>query len=357
VNNVSFGRYLEGQLETGTLKLIEEKKAIAEISNLKKSRKIFESFDARQAEIDQDREAIEEIRKQLDANQPDKTLNSSWDDIKSELDIIEKNKSNEIAKVKSLHEERINLQKEIDDLYQARKQKIEVFRQNKEEYFASIQEERKRKQEEFKRRKEQEEIEKLQAAAERERELAEIPAFVEEIQVCTNLIHFLSQYSSNKTSVQATPSKVAARNVRAVENAIPEGAKVLVRKTDREEEDLFFSGKNNKKGKKNKPSNEQTKQPGVLKLPLSIMEEFWRIKVEVPVSTADADKTIEAIKEKKSWFEENQKKATAENQAKAEKKIQALLSSKATKTELADTVNESNDSLAGEESVTVEDME
>ncbi|KAI9143853.1 hypothetical protein BKA69DRAFT_1059377 [Paraphysoderma sedebokerense] len=319
---------LERELESGTLKLIEEKKAINEISNLRKSRKIFETFDARQEEIDKDRQAVEEIRKQLDATKPDGNLNSSWEEIKTELDAIEKDQNSEYSKLKSFYDERNKLQSEIDELFKTRKAKHEDFRKAKEEHYAAVREERIRRQEEEKQRREQWEEGKRQAAAERERELAEVPAFADEIQVCKNLIGFLQQYTTTSTPSSTASVATTTSNLRQVDNSIPEGATVLGRKSDRDEEGYFMGAT-----KKNKKTKTQSKQATTFKFPLSIMEDFWKIKVDVPVQVSDTEKTIDAIKEKQAWFQENQDRVTAENKARAEAKIQALLAGKQQKDE------------------------
>jgi hypothetical protein len=87
------------------MKLVEEKKALNEISVLKKSRKNLESFSGQQASIDADKATIEEIRANMDSPEA-KAINDKFSAAKAELDTI-KAASDESNKGRdSLFEER-----------------------------------------------------------------------------------------------------------------------------------------------------------------------------------------------------------------------------------------------------------
>ena len=58
-------RNQERQIESGSLTLTGEKKAIADISASKRARKTVEGFEVEQAAIDADRAKADELRKQL----------------------------------------------------------------------------------------------------------------------------------------------------------------------------------------------------------------------------------------------------------------------------------------------------
>lgn len=82
-------RNLDRQVESGMMKLVEEKKALNEISTLKKSRKAFDTFTAQQAAIDADKAKIDAIRAGMD-NPEAKAISDKFNALRSELDTINK---------------------------------------------------------------------------------------------------------------------------------------------------------------------------------------------------------------------------------------------------------------------------
>ncbi|ORY08105.1 hypothetical protein K493DRAFT_309914 [Basidiobolus meristosporus CBS 931.73] len=326
---------LEHQLESGSLKLIEEKRVVNEISNLKKSRKNAESFEAQQQSIDEDKKKIEDLKVLLD-DPKNKALNDEYNAIQAELDELSKGRESERNKRNELFNERNRLQKELDTIYNRKRAVQDAYRHANNEYYKWQQEDRTRRQEQFRVKKQQEIEEQKAAAAAQERELAEIPAFLEEINNCDTLLNFLQQYSSDQSAPEKTDNVAALANLNIREpdtsNNVPEGF-VLKKKSD----DDYFAG--GKASKKNKNKNKNEAKASTFKLPLSIMEQLWALKLDVPVSAADCDKTIAAIKEKKKWFEDNQERVTAQNKAKAEAKIAALNKSEEAETEVAEAAN------------------
>lgn len=59
-------RSLDRQIESGSMKLVDEKKALAEITTLRRSRKTLEASGSIDDAIAADRAKIDELRKQLD---------------------------------------------------------------------------------------------------------------------------------------------------------------------------------------------------------------------------------------------------------------------------------------------------
>ncbi|KAK9767942.1 multicopy suppressor of BFA (Brefeldin A) [Basidiobolus ranarum] len=326
---------LENQLESGSLKLIEEKRVVNEISNLKKSRKNAESFEAQQQSIDEDKKKIEELKVLLD-DPKNKALNDEYNAIQAELDTLSKGRESERAKRNELFNERNKLQKELDAIYNNKRAVQDAYRNANNEYYKWQQEDRTRRQEQFRLKKQQEVEEKKAAIAAQERELAEVPAYLDEINSCDTLLNYLQQYSSDQSAAEKTEevSAPSTLNIREPDtnNNVPEGF-VLKKKSD----DEYFVG--GKASKKNKNKNKNEPKASTFKLPLSIMEQMWELKLDVPVSAGDADKSIVAIKEKKQWFKENQERVTAENKAKAEAKIAALNKNQETATEAVEATN------------------
>jgi uncharacterized coiled-coil DUF342 family protein len=79
---------LEKTLTSGTLKLIEEKKTVAEISSLKKSRKTLEALGSQASAIEGEKQNLDSLRAELNALDPKrKLINDEYDAIKNELKV------------------------------------------------------------------------------------------------------------------------------------------------------------------------------------------------------------------------------------------------------------------------------
>ena len=78
-------RSLNAQVESGQMKLVDEKKALAEISNLRRSRKTLEASGSVDDAIAADRARIDELRKLLDDPEARK-VSDQFDALKKEMD-------------------------------------------------------------------------------------------------------------------------------------------------------------------------------------------------------------------------------------------------------------------------------
>lgn len=87
------------------MKLVDEKKALNEISTLKKTRKAVESFSTQQALIDADKAKIDEIRAGLDDPEA-RALSDKFTAAKAELDAIHKVNDESSKGRDTLYEER-----------------------------------------------------------------------------------------------------------------------------------------------------------------------------------------------------------------------------------------------------------
>ncbi|KAG0324355.1 hypothetical protein BGZ99_001921 [Dissophora globulifera] len=314
---------LERQVESGSIKLVEEKRILTEISSLKKAKKTVEASQAQQAAIDADKAAIAALKETID-DQTAKALSTEYDVIQAELDEISKAKDEVWKKRNDLFDERTRLQKELDAEYQRKKTVNDEYFDSLREYNKFHQEEQVRKREEYQAKKQQELEEKRLAIAKEERELAEIPAYTNEIITCESVYKYLLQFTKDEKYVAEAAATTAVSspnpNIRQVDASanVPSGA-MLTKKADKEEE-VFFVGKS----KKNKAPKEKKVEGTSFKLPLAVLEQLVELKVVVPTSPADLSKTLDALNEKKAYFKANQEKATADNKRKAEERIAKL---------------------------------
>ncbi|KAJ3107147.1 hypothetical protein HDU97_004840 [Phlyctochytrium planicorne] len=318
---------LEQQLTAGNLKLMDEKKIVAEISKLKTARKQLDTLGTQASTVESDKKQLDTLRAELDTLSPKKeAINKEFDVVKAQLKELDDSKRKDMGSFTDLIGQKKSIKAEVDALYtQMRSLKTEFQQQNKD-WFAWEQAERDRRRREFVESKKKDETIRLTRAAEEELENAKIPAFTEEINICNSLIAFLQPYSSKpKAAASAAVSAESKHAVRSVDTSIPEGLVVL----KKEEEDYMVMGKGKSKTK-SKQRGGSAKEPvepsktAAIKLDITTMDLFAKLKVNFPTTVADADGTIEQLEAKKTKFLENQKEETAKNKAKAEAKIAAL---------------------------------
>ncbi|KAG6817414.1 hypothetical protein H0H87_009059 [Tephrocybe sp. NHM501043] len=328
---------LEKQVESGTMKLVDEKRALADISTSKRNRRIVESFQADQDSIEADRATVEELRKQLD--DPDfKATSDRYDAIKAELDQLKKEGDEAYANRSKLFEERDTIQAQLTVLFNQKREGAAQFREANDAYWNKVNEDRARRAEKARAQRAAEEAEKKKEIAERLLEEATLPAYQAQIEDCQTLIDSLLGKSTGNVTYKSTPllekaeiAGVAKLELRQVE-AAPEGS--IVRKKKGEDEDNYFVGGKGKKGKKGTsktadPAPTSSSTPNAsLNLPLPTLSALLSLSIPPPASSADVPRVVEDLKTKKAWFETNQARVTAENIAKAESDIARLTGSK-----------------------------
>ncbi len=138
----SCDRSLDKQIESGSMKLVDEKKALQEISTLRRSRKTMELSGSADDAIAADRARIDELRKQLDDPESRK-VSDRFDELKKEMDGLreEGNKAYEergklfdernafSAQMVSGHREGVGLIRQ-DELYGKKRESAQKFRED-----------------------------------------------------------------------------------------------------------------------------------------------------------------------------------------------------------------------------------
>ncbi|KAH7887734.1 hypothetical protein F5I97DRAFT_2057419 [Phlebopus sp. FC_14] len=317
-------RDLEMQVESGSMKLADEKRALQEIVQAKRARKTLENFQATQDSIDTDRRAADELRKQLD--DPDfKAMSERYDSIKAELDELKRMAAEANAGRTKLFDERDGLQAQINALFTEKRASAQRYQEEHDRYWIKVQEDRARRAEKLREQRAAEEAQKKLELAERMRDEASLPAFQAQIEDCQTLIDALSGKSSGNVVLssslraKADLAGVPKLDLRKVE-AVDEG--LVVRKKKGEEEESYFSGKG-KKGKKDRAVKTAT-ESNALNLPFGTITALSTLAIPLPTNQGDVPRVIEDLKTKKAWFEANQARVTAENVTKAEVQIQRL---------------------------------
>ncbi|KAM0751038.1 hypothetical protein T439DRAFT_342782 [Meredithblackwellia eburnea MCA 4105] len=324
---------LDQKVSSGMMKLVDEKKALMEISSLKKTKKNIESFSGAQAAIDEDKAKVDKIRAELDDPEA-KAINDKITAIRSELDAINK-QHDEASKGRDvLFEERNAISKELDAVYAKKKESAAAWKEANNKFFQKRDEERQKRLERQRSERQQYEDSKRAEVNGRLLEEAQAPAFEREIEDCRTLIDFFqkrigltgSGFSTSGSTLyeRQAVAGVPALDIRKVETGPPAGSVALKKKGEAEEE-VFFVGKG-KKGKKGpKPVKEEEKENTnqALNLPFGTLSALLTLGITSPLTTAEVPKTIEALEVKKKYFTDNQDRVTKERIAAVEKKIAA----------------------------------
>lgn len=171
---------------------------------------------------------------------------------------------------------------------------------------------------------------KRKEIADRMLEEAKAPAFEREIEDCSTLVNYFTRFQSGASSVPAptlssapTDAKaggavanVPSLELRQVEGDIPQGAVQMKKKSENEETFFAISGAKGKKkggaaGRKGqsavaegKEKEKETSQ--TLNVPFQTVAALLQFNIQVPLSRDDVPKTIDALREKQTWFKDNQ---------------------------------------------------
>ncbi|TKY85275.1 hypothetical protein EX895_006355 [Sporisorium graminicola] len=344
---------LEQQVESGSMKLVEEKKALSEISQLKKNRKVVENFDSLQASIDADRAKVDQLRSTLDSPEA-KALNKRYDEIKAELDAIQAEQDKQAGSRGKLLDQRTQLSSQLDALYQARRDRQAAFRAANDTFYAKLNQERERRVAKQREERAALEAEKRKEHEQQLREDAALPAFAKEIEDCDVLINYFSKtggvsaadQEKKDASAAAAQAKAVggkALNLRQVNSdaMVPKGA-VLRQKN--EDEETYFAGnaKNRKpKGRANKrgvpldlaastadegdenatTTTAAAASEGKLNVPLGTLSALLALSIPPPANASDVGRVVENLKLKKQYFVSNQARVTKENVERVEKML------------------------------------
>jgi predicted nucleic acid-binding Zn-ribbon protein len=307
---------LEKQVDSGTLRLVDEKKILADISSLRKQRKNFASLDDAQKVIDDLKTQIATLRKTLD-NPEAKALSDKYTEIQKELDAIKAEQDSAFKNLNALRDERTKLHAEQqakwtairevkDNYYKARK----AYKEYEDEAWRIRREKQKAQREAFER-------EKKRKIADKKLEEASRPAYTDEILVAQGLIrHFNPSYdfaalglSDKKDQASGFRAEVG----RTVDDSGIKGMKVL-----KKEEDDYFVGTGGKKGKKGKKGSANgspapsTPAETKFNMNVGIIEDFAKVKIDPPMNQSDVPAVVEKLAAKITEWKKDQAAKTQE---------------------------------------------
>ncbi|TGO86987.1 hypothetical protein BPOR_0261g00050 [Botrytis porri] len=314
---------LQKQVDAATMKIVDERKTLTEISNLRKQRKGFAGFDDTEKSI----EALKAKRKNLQDSLDDpesKALSEKYSKLQGELDILKAEQDDAFKNFGALKAEKDRLQAEQQEKWLA-------LRQIKDNHYQAVRAASNYDYNQRQKARERSKLEweKKQTEAKKERAqkmLAEAsdPAYLDEIRNAESVLRYLDPtYTTTKAPLQA-PSGLEAAAGRTVDDSGLKGTRVL-KKEDREED--FMKGTGGKKGKKgNKKNAAATSTPASTKYscPPAVMEDLAKMGIDPPFSAADVPAVTEKVKAKLAHWKEDQAAQTKRNIEKAQKEVEKL---------------------------------
>jgi chromosome segregation ATPase len=284
------------------MKVVDEKKALDQIAQLKRQKKSFTTLDDMQKQIDTKKAENADLRKTFDSPEA-RELRQRYDNLQAELDELKASRESGRKNVDALKKER-------EDLYQAQQTSWEGIRKVKDDYYNQRREYKKWEDNYYQQQRERKdaerkayEKEKRQRIARDRLEEAGEPAFLDEIRTAESLIkHF--DPSRLTTETETGPSKFAASAQRTVDDSGFKGMKVV----KKDEEDFFVGSGGKKKGKGKKgPAAAETKQ---FNMNIGIIEELAKVGVDPPSTQDDVPGVVTKLEEKLATWKKNQKEQT-----------------------------------------------
>ncbi|KAJ5676871.1 uncharacterized protein N7477_002504 [Penicillium maclennaniae] len=314
---------LEKQVDSGTLRLVDERKALSDISMMRKQRKSFAGLDEAQKGINDLKAQIAELRKTLD-NPEAKALSDKYTEIQKQLDEIKAEQDGVFKNLNALRDERTKLRneqqakyvaiKEIkDNYYKARR----AYKEHEDQMWRIRRDRQKAERDAFER-------EKRKKIADKKLEEASALAYTDEILTAQGLIrHFDPAYDF--ASLGLDDKKTEGSNFRAgigrtVDDSGLKGMKV-VKKDDEED---YFVGSAGKKGKKGGKKGAAAAEGGKFNMNVGIIEDFAKVKIDPPMNQSDVPAAVEKLASKIREWKKNQASKTEENIAKAREEIKRL---------------------------------
>ena len=300
---------LQKSVDAGTMKIVDEKKALSDISQLNRQKKGFAGFDQAQKGIDEVKAQIAELKKSMD-DPESRAMSDRYTEIATELDTIKAEQDDVYKNLNSLRDERTKAHEEQQKRYS-------TVKEIKDKYFqarraAQDYEREARRIREEKRRAENDAYHRgrRQEAAKEKLEDASAPAYQDEIRTTQALLAHFDPSSVTKAEA-AGPGKFAAQASRTVDAGEFKGMKIASKKQDED----YFVGSNKKKGG-NKRGSQQVGSPapesGKFNLDIGTIENLGRINVDPPMQQSDVPAVVEKLKEKLAFWKGDQEKKTKE---------------------------------------------
>lgn len=309
---------LEKQVDSGSMRLVDEKKALADISSMRKQRKNFAGLDEAQKVITDLKAQIASLKKSMDSPES-RALSDKYSAIQKELDEIKAQQDGVFKNLNALRDERTKLHGEQQQKYTAIREIKDTYHKARKAYKVYEDEAWKIRRERQKAERDAFEREKKKKIADKKLEEASMLAYTDEILTAQGLIrHFNPSYdfaSLGLVNKKDQGSNYRADVGRTVDDSNMKGMR-MVKKEDRGDD--YFVGTGGKKGKKGKKgSNTASPVPGTpteskINLSAGIIEDFAKVKIDPPMNQTDVAGIVEKLAGKITEWKKDQASKTEE---------------------------------------------
>ena len=296
---------LQKQGDTGTMRIVDEKKALADVSQLNRQKKGFVGFEDAEKGISEVKAQIAELRKSMD-DPESKALSERYTEITTELDKIKAEQDDSFKNLNSMRDERTKAHEDQQTKYSAVKDIKDKYYQSRRAAVDYEREARRIRDEKRKAENDAYHRGRRQEAAQSKLEDASAPAYQEEIRTANNLLAYFDPSSAN-TKEAAAPSKFAATAIRTVDSSGMKGT--ALKKKGEDEENYFMGGggkKNKRKGGQANGTSTPTPSEGKFNLDIGTIDSLGRIGVDPPMSQSEVPAVVEKLKEKRSKWQADQ---------------------------------------------------
>jgi len=302
---------IEFQMWTSSLALKDEKKCLAEIAELKRSKPKLTKLQRMEEQVSGNQDlAASKDQMRESARAISGTIKEALEEkraISAELTKLNEERQKKVADMPEIFEERQNLSAKIQEKIAERNALRDAFRQQEREFNNYLAEQRKKRAEQAaearaERQAEYDERRKARAIEQLDEQphLAEITLIEQTISWCQNTMP--------KEKEEATSEKKDT----TFNN--PEGSMILLKKDDREEE-FFFAPTKKKAAKGKQAKKDDTK----IKHNAATFKLFDALKLDAPLTTEEIPGILEKLEEQLKMYQEKVKKweLTREEQKRA----------------------------------------
>lgn len=311
-------KHLEELIDTGTLKIVEERRFVKEISSLRRMRKDYASIDAEQKLIDEDKAKIKELRKSFgEANAREEE--TKFEDLMKKMDELSLKTKDIKEKRDKLFSRRRELHNEKDHLYDSIRAIRKDFDDQFNKFKQDLEREKKRREEEEKEYNLTEKKEDLEKQITEIEDSSNKPANAAEMETVTNLLaHFDPSFVKPEKSLQDQNAldKLNKHHAHTKVEISAEEAALFKKEPKNPNETLSKS----KKGKKHKKRASKTR----VILEPTIIVDLASLGIPLPITKDDTEKTVDALRTKLDQLKNTQDEKTKENIEAGEKQIAEL---------------------------------
>ena len=301
--------HLNKQVESGKMKMVDERKALDEVSKLRKQRKGFSALDDLQKRIDEKKAENAELKKTFDT-QESRALSQRYEDNQRELDEIKAARDGTNKNFDAIKAEREKLNNEQKATWAKIKEIKDTYYQNRKAYKEYEDMLYQQRRDRVKAEREAYEKEKRKRIADETLQKASDRAYMDEIRSAESLLAFFDP-STRTSDASKEPSKFAAEAQRTVDESVLKGMKVM----KKEEEDFFVGSGGKKKGRGKKTTGDGASVPtktGKFNLDPGTIEGLSGLGIDPPASQAEVPAVIEKLREKLEFFKKDQDRKTKE---------------------------------------------